>query len=195
MKINEYPIESLTFQDADYYDVDFWNGVTFETRKILGSVIKVGIRHGIFSPTVAGVVPASTGGTVKFLRADGTWVAPNPVLITETSNSTAVASTNTTTWLTHLNVTPIAGEYLATIGLEASNSGANQTVHIGIGKNGVLEANTERRNGIPFANAFISTEVSKRMTLNGTDVVNLLVRMSGGTTTSNAKSIHLTKIG
>lgn len=29
-----------------------------------------------FSPTVEGVVPASSGGTTNFLRADGTWASP-----------------------------------------------------------------------------------------------------------------------
>lgn len=47
MKINEYPLESLAFQDADYYDIDFWNGVGYETKKILGSTIKDGIISGL----------------------------------------------------------------------------------------------------------------------------------------------------
>lgn len=29
-----------------------------------------------FTSTVEGVVPASSGGTTKFLRADGTWALP-----------------------------------------------------------------------------------------------------------------------
>ena len=45
--INQYPNESLTFNDDDFYDIDFYNGSTFETKKILGSTIKAGILAGI----------------------------------------------------------------------------------------------------------------------------------------------------
>jgi hypothetical protein len=43
MQINQYPNESLIFQDNDFYDIDFFNGVGYETKKILGSTIKAGI--------------------------------------------------------------------------------------------------------------------------------------------------------
>ena len=45
--INQYPNESLTFNDEDFYDIDFWNGTSFETKKILGSTIKSGILGAI----------------------------------------------------------------------------------------------------------------------------------------------------
>ena len=41
--INQYPNESLTFNDEDFYDIDFFNGSGYETRKIKGSTIKAGI--------------------------------------------------------------------------------------------------------------------------------------------------------
>ena len=41
--IHNYPIESLTFNDDDFYDIDFFNGSGYETRKIKGSTIKAGI--------------------------------------------------------------------------------------------------------------------------------------------------------
>lgn len=46
--INQYPEESLIFQDQDFYDIDWWNDATqeFETKKILGSTIKAGIQNG-----------------------------------------------------------------------------------------------------------------------------------------------------
>lgn len=44
LKIHEYPIESLAFGDDDFYDIDFFNGVGYETRKIKGSTIKAGIQ-------------------------------------------------------------------------------------------------------------------------------------------------------
>ena len=47
MEINQYPNESFTFQDNDYYDIDFWTGSGYQTRKILGSVIKAGIAAAV----------------------------------------------------------------------------------------------------------------------------------------------------
>ena len=49
IKINQYPLERLTFGDDDYYDIDYWNGTAFETAKIKGSVIKLAIQAGIVS--------------------------------------------------------------------------------------------------------------------------------------------------
>ena len=49
IKINQYPLERLTFGDDDYYDIDYWNGSAFETAKIKGSTIKAGILAGILS--------------------------------------------------------------------------------------------------------------------------------------------------
>ncbi len=47
IKINQYPLERLTFGDDDYYDIDYWNGSTFETAKIKGSTIKNAITSGL----------------------------------------------------------------------------------------------------------------------------------------------------
>lgn len=47
MEINQYPLESLTFQDNDFYDIDFWTGSGYQTKKILGSTIKAGILAAV----------------------------------------------------------------------------------------------------------------------------------------------------
>jgi hypothetical protein len=47
MEINQYPLESFAFQDEDYYDIDFWTGSGYQTKKILGSVIKAGILAAV----------------------------------------------------------------------------------------------------------------------------------------------------
>ena len=52
IKINQYPLERLTFGDDDYYDIDYWNGSAFETAKIKGSVIKTAIQAGISSANI-----------------------------------------------------------------------------------------------------------------------------------------------
>lgn len=52
MEINQYPLESLTFQDNDFYDIDFYTGSGYQTKKILGSVIKAGILSGVVSTNI-----------------------------------------------------------------------------------------------------------------------------------------------
>jgi hypothetical protein len=47
MEINQYPLESLTFQDDDFYDIDFWTGSGYQTKKIKGSVIKAAIAASV----------------------------------------------------------------------------------------------------------------------------------------------------
>ena len=35
--INQYPLTATQINDEDYYDVDYWNGAAYETRKISGA--------------------------------------------------------------------------------------------------------------------------------------------------------------
>jgi len=66
MEINQYPNESLVFQDEDFYDIDFWNGSSFETKKILGSTIKAGIRLGLFDLAINTTDDITEGATNEF---------------------------------------------------------------------------------------------------------------------------------
>ena len=52
LKINEYALERLVFGDDDYYDIDYFDGNTYQSAKILGSVIKAGIQSGISSTNI-----------------------------------------------------------------------------------------------------------------------------------------------
>ena len=38
--IHNYPLTANQINDEDFYDVDFWNGLTYETRKISGLTLK-----------------------------------------------------------------------------------------------------------------------------------------------------------
>jgi hypothetical protein len=42
-KIHLYPLERFIFGDDDYYDIDYFDGLVYQTAKIKGSVIKSGI--------------------------------------------------------------------------------------------------------------------------------------------------------
>lgn len=56
LKIHEYPIEAFQINDEDYYDVDYWNGASFESRKISGATLKAEL----------------TGGSTNIYNSDGT---------------------------------------------------------------------------------------------------------------------------
>ncbi len=56
-----------------------WNNIPISTVSVQEALDYIDFNFGpepIFTSATIGVVPASGGGTTKFLRADGTWVAP-----------------------------------------------------------------------------------------------------------------------
>jgi len=56
------------FIETNTMDGYYWNGTTW--TKIIGA------SGSVFTSSTAGIVPASGGGTVNFLRADGNWALP-----------------------------------------------------------------------------------------------------------------------
>jgi hypothetical protein len=44
--INQYPLEAFQINDEDFYDLDYWNGVSYETRKISGATLKLILAGG-----------------------------------------------------------------------------------------------------------------------------------------------------
>lgn len=44
--INQYPNEAFQINDEDFYDVDYWNGVSYETRKISGATLQANLVGG-----------------------------------------------------------------------------------------------------------------------------------------------------
>lgn len=45
-KIHEYANEAFQINDEDFYDVDYWNGASYETRKISGATLKAELSGG-----------------------------------------------------------------------------------------------------------------------------------------------------
>lgn len=60
-KIHLYPLERFIFGDDDYYDIDYFDGLIYQTAKIKGSTIKAGIIAGL--PSVDTIYNAD--GTVN----------------------------------------------------------------------------------------------------------------------------------
>ena len=78
MKINEYPLEQLTFQDESYYDIDFWTGSGYESKKILGSTIKAGIVNQLVNNY--GLPPIAQFASIDFTVASGAnWNGASPI--------------------------------------------------------------------------------------------------------------------
>jgi len=51
-QIHNYQNEALTFGDDDFYDIDFYTGSGYETKKIKGSTIKTAIANSVTPPNV-----------------------------------------------------------------------------------------------------------------------------------------------
>jgi hypothetical protein len=182
LKIHEYPLESLIFQDEDYYDIDCWNGLAFESKKILGSTIKAGIQQGLFTNLVDGIVPASGGGIVNFLRADGTWSPIPPVGGGQVSLETEVGSAVTTVAYTAIhNIIIGGGTWLITVTGECTNNTNNQSVFIGIGVAGVYEPATGREYRTRLANAYSPFATQKIVTFVGIQTVSMMAKIVAGT--------------
>lgn len=102
-----------------------------------------------FTTTLQGVVPGSGGGSVNFLRADGTWAAPADTGITQLTGdvtagpgsgsqaSSLVATSNAT--LTTLSGLTTAGS-LATVGTITSGTWNGTTIAINHGGTGQVTA-------------------------------------------------------
>lgn len=70
-KIHLYPLERFIFGDDDYYDIDYFDGLIYQTAKIKGSTIKAGIIAGL--PSVNTIYNAD--GTIngdRTITGDGT---------------------------------------------------------------------------------------------------------------------------
>jgi hypothetical protein len=86
-KIHEYPLERFVYGDDDYYDIDYWDGLVYQTAKILGSTIKAAMLSGIAinltapAAFIVGGSPTDGTGTLtltaaglanQYIRGDGT---------------------------------------------------------------------------------------------------------------------------
>lgn len=49
IKIHEYANEAFQINDEDFYDVDYWNGASYESRKISGATLKAELAANIYN--------------------------------------------------------------------------------------------------------------------------------------------------
>jgi hypothetical protein len=105
-----------------------------------------------FSSSVAGLAPASGGGTTNFLRADGTWASP----LSTPARGTATLISGTVT---------VSNSAACSVGsaciYKLTNCGTNSSVGIGLPTIGTITAGTSFViNSVSAADAIVTTDVS-----------------------------------
>jgi len=82
LKIHEYANEAFQINDEDFYDVDFWNGASYESRKISGLTIKSilsALATNLYNSdgVLTGNRLVEVGNNIlKFIGDDGSGITP-----------------------------------------------------------------------------------------------------------------------
>jgi hypothetical protein len=107
-------------------------------------------------------------------------------------NNVLVSTASLATFVPHFGIVPDAGTYLVLVNFEARNNLANQNVIGAIFKNNVNEM--QRTDRMTSASQLQPMSLQKILSFDGVDSLNLRIAMSGGSTTTEGKSIVLIKI-
>ena len=112
--IHNYPSEAFKINDEDFYDVDYWNGVAWETRKISGLTLKKGLTGlgNNFASTQWGAIALNVPLADGIIANGFTFFTP----------SDKIAS-GTTSW----------DEYNLEFGIDLTISGTNGSIVINFG--------------------------------------------------------------
>lgn len=128
-----------------------------------------------FTSALKGLVPASGGGTVNFLRADGTFAAPpsggSPSSSIQEATDTITINTGTDTLMTGMTVTPGAGTYLVIGSALVNTTNKNGTVSTSIFAAGAKETASERSHSGDTANS--SHTMIARVTVGAGEAIEL----------------------
>ena len=109
-QINQYSIDRTTFGDDDYYDIDYWDGSTYQTAKIKGSVIKQGIASG-------------GGGLLRFYSQTS---SSNPIRNTTTETSLFDGASSVGTLSVDRDIFQVGDSFHAKVGGYISNQNNTQ---------------------------------------------------------------------
>jgi len=146
-----------------------------------------------FTSLLKGLVPASGGGTVNFLRADGTFVDPLPTIseVVQTANATNASTSDAV--ISGLTLTPVAGSYTVDFNTTVDSTTNARTHTFSIYVNGIIVASSVRQtytDTAKFQNISISTG---KITVNGSQAIDVRWAISGGTGTIYQRVFKLTK--
>ena len=71
-EIHNYPLEIYTIGDNDYLDVDFYNGVDYDSSKIMGLSLKSALKAGMYTMIADSSVVGGTTAELDFM--DGSYM-------------------------------------------------------------------------------------------------------------------------
>ena len=156
--------------------------------------------QAIFNQIRASEAPLSTGTTnsagtsTALARADHIHATE---LNSDTTGSTTSTNTTSTTDVSLLSLTPPAGSYFVKFSTTVTNGSNNATVTASIYAGGTQNSNSER-SIVPRASNTqftILLETHAIVTVNGAQAIETRWRTSGGTATSNRRSMDIIRIG
>lgn len=150
----------------------------------------------IFTTSLKGLTPASGGGTVNYLRADGTWQNPLPS-VSEVGASNTITTTSTTdVAMTSMTLTPGAGTYLAMFSCTGYNNGTpGGYIEASLYVNGTQVATSLRRNTNGGNNNASALEgvlaFQEKVTVTAGQVIDVRWRVNGATGTVIQRKLTL----
>jgi len=80
MNINNYPLEAFQINDEDFYDVDYWNGTAYESRKISGATLKTLLGQNAIT---------AKREIVQFINKTGSALSEGTIVYLKSSSSSA----------------------------------------------------------------------------------------------------------
>ena len=80
MNINNYPLEAAQINDEDFYDVDYWTGVAYESRKISGANLKALLGQD---------ATTAKREIVQFINKTGSALSEGTIVYLKTSSSSS----------------------------------------------------------------------------------------------------------
>ena len=80
MNINNYPLEAAQINDEDFYDVDYWTGVAYESRKISGANLKALLGQD---------ATTAKREIVEFINKTGSALSEGTIVYLKTSSSSS----------------------------------------------------------------------------------------------------------
>ena len=157
------------------------------------TVAQVTAMLNAFTGVLKGLVPASGGGTLNFLRADGTFANPLPTLYEVLQTASTTNPNTSDTVITGLTLTPPAGDYTATFD-STVDSTTNARLHtFSIYVNGVQVASTVRTIFTDTAKYQSISIKSGKLTVNGSQAIDVRWAMSAGVGTIYQRIFTLTR--
>jgi len=150
-----------------------------------------------FTSALKGLVPASGGGTVNFLRADGTWAAPAPSpAVTEVSSTTTTTTTSAADVpVAGMTLTPAAGTYMVWFQGSIQNSAGAWEVHLSIYRGATRKVESVRRLLGYRVNDGFGFSCAVKVTVNGAEAITgQWQQVSGGTASCFERTLHVMKV-